>query len=163
MDHLAQILAKNDANGKPSDLLFAFRCFAMDTITTFCFAKSVNAMDEPDFAAPIVEAMDNSLPTFHLFKHFPLFRKSIFSLPPWLAIKVSPETAGLTRLQVVLGKQVKEVMANPESLKESPHPTIYNRLLDPNSYKGRPLHDATALYEEAQPMVFAGGVTVVDT
>ena len=163
MDHLLEKLAENNASGKSSDLLFGFRCFAVDTITAFCFAKSVNAMDEPDFAAPIVEAMDNSLPTFHLFKHFPPFRKLIFSLPPWLAIKASPETAGLTNLQVALGKQVKEVMANPESLKESPHPTIYNRLLDPNSYKGRPLPDATALYEEAQTMMFAGGVTVGDT
>jgi cytochrome P450 len=163
MDHLAEILAKNDRNGKSSDLLFAFRCFAMDTITTFCFAKSVNAMDEPDFTAPIVEAMDNSLPTFHLFKHFPLFRKTIFSLPPWLAIKASPETAGLTHLQVILGKQVKEVIANPASLKEAPHPTIYHQLLDPDAHKGRQIPDATALYEEAQTMMFAGGVTVGDT
>jgi cytochrome P450 len=163
MDHLATVLTKNDANGRSSDLLFAFRCFAMDTITNFCFAKSVNAMDAPNFAAPIVEAMDNSLPTFHLFKHFPLFRKTIFSLPPWLAIKASPETAGLTHLQVILGQQVKDVTANPDSLKEAPHPTIYHRLLDPNAYKGNPIPDATSLYEEAQTMMFAGGVTVGDT
>lgn len=163
MDHLAAVLAKNDANGKSSDLLFAFRCFTIDTITTFCFAKSVHAMDEPDFAAPIVEAMDHSLPTFHLFKHFPLFRKTILSLPPWLAIKASPETAGLTHLQVILGKQVKEVIANPDSLKEAPHPIIYHRLLDPDAHKGNPIPDATALYEEAQTMMFAGGVTVGDT
>jgi cytochrome P450 len=163
MDHLVAALAKNDANGKSSDLLFAFRCFAIDTITTFCFAKSVNAMDEPDFAAPIVEAMDHSLPTFHLFKHFPLFRKTIFSLPPWLAIKASPETAGLTHLQVILGKQVKDVIANPDSLKEAPHQIIYHRLLDPDAHKGNPIPDETALYEEAQTMMFAGGVTVGDT
>jgi cytochrome P450 len=163
MDHLAEILAKNDRNGKSSDLLFAFRCFTMDTVTTFCFAKSVNAMDEPDFAAPIVQAMDNSLPTFHLFKHFPPFRKTIFSLPPWLAIKASPGTAGLTRLQVILGKQAEEVMANPDSLKEAPHPTMYHRLLDADAHKGRPIPDATVLYEEAQTMTFAGGVTISDT
>jgi cytochrome P450 len=163
MDHLAEILAKNDVNGKSSDMLFAFRCFAMDNITAFCFGNSVNAMDEPDFAAPIVEAMDNSLPTFHLFKHFPPFRKTIFSLPPWLAIKASPETAGLTHLQVILGKQVQDVIADPDSLKEAPHPTIYHRLLDPDAHKGHPIPDATALYEEAQTMMFAGGVTVGDT
>jgi cytochrome P450 len=162
MDHLAEILAKNDANGKSSDLLFAFRCFTIDTITAFCFAKSVNAIDEPEFAAPIVVAMDNSLPTFHLFKHFPPFRKTILSLPPWLAIKASPETAGLTHLQVILGKQVQEVMANPDSLKDAPHPIIYHRLLDPDAHKGSPIPDATALYEEAQTMMFAGGVTVGD-
>jgi cytochrome P450 len=162
MDHLVEVLTKNDANGKSSDLLFAFRCFAVDNITAFCFATSVNAIDEPEFAAPIVTAMDVSLPTFHLFKHFPLFRKTIFSLPPWLAIRASPETAGLTHLQVVLGKQVQDVMASPESLKDAEHPTIYTRLLDPEAYKGNPMPDATALYEEAQTMMFAGGVTVGD-
>lgn len=106
--------------------------------------------------------MDNSLPTFHLFKHFPLFRKTILGLPPWLAIKASPETAGLTRLQVVLGEQVKEVTKNPEILKDTPHPTIYHRLLDPEAHKGNPIPNFTALYEEAQTMMFAGGVTVGD-
>tara|TARA_R110002060_G_scaffold17728_3_gene24563 strand:- start:639 stop:878 length:240 start_codon:yes stop_codon:yes gene_type:complete len=79
-------------------------------------------MDEPDFKAPIVEARDASLPTFHLFKHFPLFRKAIFSLPPWLAIKASPETAVLTHLQVILGKQVQDVTTNPASLQDTTHP-----------------------------------------
>lgn len=144
-------------------MLFAFRCFAIDTVTTFCFDKSVNAIDATDFKAPIVEAMDNSLPTFHLFKHFPLFRKTIFSLPPWLAIKASPETAGLTQLQVILGQQVKEVTTNPEILNHTQYPTIYQRLLDPEVHKGKSITDTTALYEEAQTMLFAGGVTVGDT
>lgn len=120
-------------------------------------------MDEPDFKAPIVEAMDASLPTFHFFKHFPLFRKTIFSLPPWLAIKASPETAGLTHLQVILGKQVQDVTNNPASLQDASHPTIYHRLLNPEFQKGASVPKATSLYEEAQTMVFAGGVTVGDT
>lgn len=163
MDHLAEVLGKNDASGHSSDMLYAFRCFAIDTVTTFCFDKSVDAIDAPEFKAPIVEAMDNSLPTFHLFKHFPFFRKTIFSLPPWLAIKASPETAGLTNLQVILGQQVREVTTNPETLKDTQYPTIYQRLLDPEAYKGNAIPNATALYEEAQTMLFAGGVTVGDT
>lgn len=162
MDHLADVLTKNNAAGKSSDLLFAFRCFAVDNITNFCFSKSVHALDEPEFAAPIVEAMDHSLPTFHVFKHFPLIRKTIFSLPPWLAIKASPKTAGLTNLQVILGEQVKAVSSNPSVLKDTKYPTIYHRLLDPEAHKGNPIPNDTALYEEAQTMMFAGGVTVGD-
>lgn len=162
MDRLTETLSKNNEQGKSADLLFAFRCFAIDTITAYCFAKSVDAINEPAWQAPIVVAMDNSLPTFHLFKHFPLIRKLIFSLPPWLAIKASPETAGLTHLQVILGEQVRDVSRHPERLASSPHTTIYHRLLDPEAHKGRPLPDATALYEEAQTMIFAGGVTVGD-
>ncbi|KFX89674.1 hypothetical protein V490_06862 [Pseudogymnoascus sp. VKM F-3557] len=163
IDHFASILAKNNANGNSSDLLLGFRCFTIDTITTFCFAQSVDAIDEPEFAAPIVEAMDNTLPAFHAFKYFPLLRKSILSIPPWLSLKISPQMAGLSRLQMLLGKQVTDVIANPDSLKDSPHPIIYSRLLDPDVQKGNPIPDATSLYEEAQSLVFAGGVTVADT
>ena len=135
----------------------------MDMVTTFCFARSVNAMDAPNFRAPIVEAMDTSNPTFVLLKHFAPFRKLLFSLPPWLAIKASPETAGLTNLQVMLGKQVDEVVINPEVLKKSPHPIIYRRLMDEEAYKGQPLPDATSLYEEAQCLMFAGGDSVANS
>ncbi|KAK9387408.1 hypothetical protein V1515DRAFT_580140 [Lipomyces mesembrius] len=38
--------------------------------TAFCFAKSIDAMDAPEFKAPIVEAMEAANPTFVLFKHF---------------------------------------------------------------------------------------------
>ncbi len=102
----------------------------MDSITAFCFAQSVDAIDAPNYAAPIIQAMEASLPTFIVFKHFPLLRNLIFSLPPWLAIKASPRTAGLTQLQVLLGKQVQEVTTNPKILKDAPHAIIYHRLLD---------------------------------
>jgi cytochrome P450 len=107
--------------------------------------------------------MEATLPTFILFKHFSLFRKTILSLPPWLAIRASPETAGLTQLNVILEKQVKEVTTNPESLKDQPHPIIYHRLLDPEAQKGHPIPNATSLYEEAQALMFGGGETVVNT
>lgn len=163
VNHLVDILSKNHVVGKSSDMLFAFRSFTVDMITAFCFAKSVDAMDEPEFAAPIVVAMDNSLPTFHLFHHFPWFRKTIFSLPPWLAIKASPETAGLTHLQVILAEQVKAVSANPSILESSAYPTIYHNLLDEKVHKSNDLFTETALLEEALTMLFAGGVTVGDT
>ena len=163
INHLAEVLAKNNARTCSSDLFFGFRCFTMDTITAFCFAQSVNAIDAPNFAAPIVEAMEAASPAFILFKHFPLYRKFVFSLPSWIAIKASPETAGLTQLQVILGNQVKEVTTNPDSLKEAPHPIIYHSLLDPRVHKGRPTPNPISLYEEAQALMFGGTDTIGNT
>jgi len=156
-------LAADGAAGKSSDLFFAFRCFTMDTITTFCFAQSVNATDAPGFKAPIIDAMEASGPAFILFKHFPAFRRLIFSLPPATAMKASPETAGLTQLQVVLRKQVNEICDNPSLLKEQPHPIIYHRLLDPETYKGREPPSRLSLYQEAQALMFGGGDSVGNT
>jgi cytochrome P450 len=156
-------LKEQNAHGESADLLFALRAFTMDMVTTFCFAKTVNAMNEPDFRAPIVEAMDVSNPTFVLLKHFPLFRKTLFSLPPWLAIKASPETAGLTNLQIILRAQVNDVVANPKMLEGAPHPIIYHRLLDKEAYKGQPVPSATSLYQEAQALMFGGGDSVANS
>ncbi|RMZ87608.1 hypothetical protein DV736_g5157, partial [Chaetothyriales sp. CBS 134916] len=163
IDHLVSKMTAQSESGKSVDMLFALRCFTIDMVTTFCFARSVDAIDAPNFQAPIVEAMHTSNPTFVLLKHFPLFRKTLFSLPPWLAIKASPETAGLTNLQVILADQVKEVITNPESLNKAPHPIIYHRLLDKEANKGQPVPDATSLREEAAALMFGGGDSAANT
>ncbi|KAJ5046622.1 uncharacterized protein L3040_003860 [Drepanopeziza brunnea f. sp. 'multigermtubi'] len=163
VDQLTELLEKNNASGKSADLLFAFRCFTVDTVQEFCFGKSVHAMEEADFRAPLVTAMDAALPTFFIFKNFPLFRKTLLSLPPWLAVRASPKTAGLIHLQEIIGKQVRDVVSDPSSLQDAPHPTIYHRLLDPGAHRGFPVPSATYLCEEALTMVFAGGLTVADS
>lgn len=135
----------------------------MDTITSFCFAKSVDALAEPDFKAPIIEAMEASLPAFVLFKHFSFIRRAVFGMPPWLSVVVSPQTAGLVRLQQLLGAQVTDVVKNPDSLKGAPHQIIYHELLNPEASKGAPLPSAGSLYEEAQALMFGGADTTGNT
>ncbi|KFY93220.1 hypothetical protein V500_03833 [Pseudogymnoascus sp. VKM F-4518 (FW-2643)] len=163
VDRLCKILAINNAAGKSSDLFFGLRCFTMDTITYFCFAKSVDALAEPDFKAPIIEAMEASLPAFVMFKHFSLIRKAVFGMPPWLSILTSPQTAGLIQLQQLLGAQVNEVVKNPDTLKDSPHRIIYHELLSTKASKGEPLPSAGSLYEEAQALMFGGADTIGNT
>jgi hypothetical protein len=163
VDRLGQILERNDAAGESSDLFFGLRCFTMDTITSFCFAKSVDALGEPDFKAPIIEAMEASLPAFVLFKHFSLIRKAVFNMPPWLSIRVSPQTAGLVQLQQILGRQVNEVVKNPDSLKDAPHPIIYHKLLDKDANKSGMVPVPGSLYEEAQALMFGGADTTGNT
>lgn len=135
----------------------------MDTITTFCFAKSVDALGEPDFKAPIIEAMEASLPAFVIFKHFSLIRKAVFNMPPWLTIRTSPQMAGLVQLQQILGRQVTEVVKNPESLNDAPHPIIYHRLLDKDANKSGTVPVPGSLYEEAQALMFGGADTTGNT
>jgi hypothetical protein len=157
------VLESTDASGKSSDLFFGLRCFTMDTITSFCFAKSVEALAEPGFKAPIIEAMEASLPAFVLFKHFSLIRRAVFGMPPWLSVIVSPQTAGLIDLQRVLGAQVNDVIKNPENLLGAPHRIIYHELLNREASKGAPLPSAGSLYEEAQALMFGGGDTTGNT
>ena len=84
----------------------------MDVITYLCFGQSLNAVNEPGFKAPLIEAMHNSTPLVPVFKHFKLIRKLIMSLPPNIAIATSPDIAGLIRMQVVSNPQFVDSVAN---------------------------------------------------
>jgi len=63
----------------------------------------MNAVDEPDFKSPLIEAMDSGLPIVTVFKHFPIVRILINSMPPNIGIAMSPDIAGLIRMQQVSG------------------------------------------------------------
>ncbi|KAG9185504.1 hypothetical protein G6011_08048 [Alternaria panax] len=59
---LCAAIEKRSKEAKSVDLFYAFRCMSVDVITTFCFGKSIHAVDEPDFKAPIVVALEAATP-----------------------------------------------------------------------------------------------------
>lgn len=73
----------------------------MDVITYLCFGQDIDAANEPDFKAPLITAMSDGAGIIIYFKHFPLFRKLITSIPPENAIKSNPQIAGMIRMQQV--------------------------------------------------------------
>ncbi|KAI8935073.1 hypothetical protein NX059_007668 [Plenodomus lindquistii] len=149
---------------KPSDLFYAFRCLSTDVITTFCFGKPIHAIDAPDFNAPIVVAMDNSLPVVVFFKYSNLIKNFIIKSPPKLSKMMSPLTAGMVDLNLLLQQQINELTANPEKLNLLPHNmTIYHRLMDPEAYRDKTIPSAGSLYEEGQALMFGGADTVGNT
>jgi hypothetical protein len=101
VNNLCAALTRQNAAGKPADLLLAFRCVTMDVITYLCFGQSGNAVDEPGFHDPLVEAMQNSTTLVPVFFHFKIIRKLIMGMPPEMAKKSAPETAGLINMQQV--------------------------------------------------------------
>ncbi|OAL04258.1 cytochrome P450 monooxygenase-like protein [Phaeosphaeriaceae sp. SRC1lsM3a] len=150
--------------GSSVDLHFAFRCMAMDMIMTLCFGKPIQAVDAPDFRAPIVLAMDASSPIFIRFKYSELYKNMIMKCPPNLSKKLSPETAGLVDLQELLRNQINDLSDDPEKLKLLPHNnTIYHRLLDADAYRDKKVPSAGSLYEEAQALMFGGADTTGNT
>lgn len=71
----------------------------MDVITFLCFGQSGNAVQAPDFRDGLIEAMHNSTALVPVFFHFKIIRKLIMGMPPELAKKSAPETAGLINMQ----------------------------------------------------------------
>lgn len=164
VDALCAAFERQSKANKPCDLFYAFRCMSMDVITYLCFGASVNAIEAPDFKAPIIEAMDASLPVFVRFKHAEWYKNMIMNCPPNISRVVSPETAGLVDLQQILKKQISNLTENPENLAHLPHQmTIYHRLLDKEAYRSNTVPSPGSLYEEAQALMFGGGDTTGNT
>ena len=145
--------------GKSSDLFLGIRCFTVDTIISFCFARSVKALEAPSFQAPIVIALETALPSRVVFKHFKFIKHIALGMPKWLARRMSPDLEGMWDLQNILRKQVKEVLSNPDSLKAEGYEIIYHRLLD----KKNGDIEEESLYEEGQALMFGGSDTVGST
>ncbi len=98
---LCAALERRSQASQSTDLFYAFRCMSIDVITTFCFGKSIHAVDEPDFKAPIVVALDASTPVAMYFKYSDLFKNFILKMPPNLSKTLSPLTAGMIDLNQV--------------------------------------------------------------
>lgn len=73
----------------------------MDVITYLCFGQDIDAVNEPDFESPLIKAMADGADIITMFKHFPLLRRLVLSIPPEQAIKSNPQIAGMIRMQQV--------------------------------------------------------------
>ncbi|RVX69702.1 hypothetical protein B0A52_06346 [Exophiala mesophila] len=157
-------LRKGMAADRPVDLFYAFRCMSIDIITYLCFGNSVDAINAPNHEAPIILAMDASLPVFVRFKHSSMYKNMIINCPPDISRVVSPATSGLVDLQQVLKKQIQDITSDPDNLKQLPHSTtIYHELLKPELYPDRSIPDPGSLYEESQALMFGGADTTGTT
>jgi len=140
--------------GKFVNIFYAYRSFALDGITSFCFGTSMNATQAPDFKAPINIAMHASMPIVPTLRHFPLLKKTIEVLPSDLVSFLQPEMRGLMEMRKSLKRQVQDILKHPEILQSAPHRTIFHELL--NEEHGHRLPSFTSLRDEALLMVFAG-------
>jgi cytochrome P450 len=132
----------------------------MDIITYLCFGSSVDAINAPGFQAPIIEAMEASLPVFIRFKHSELYKNMIMNCPPKLSKILSPPTSGLVDMQQMIRKQLRDLTQHPENIDHLPHNmTIYHQLMDKEAYRTNTVPSEISLYEETQALLFAGSDT----
>lgn len=166
VDALCDAFSDLAAKGKSADLNFAFRCMSMDVVTYLCFGKSVDAIQAPDFKAPIIVAMDEAMVTFVGFKHATWFKNMIINCPPKISRIISPGTAGLVDLQESIRASIAELGEKPVEGTTSflPHDqTIFHSLRSPEAFKSGTAPSTDSLYEEAQALLFGGGDTTGNT
>ncbi|KAI1338194.1 putative P450 monooxygenase [Xylariaceae sp. FL0016] len=162
VESLVNALIRQNSLRKSADLLLAFRSFSLDTISTYCFAKSTEATGVADFGSPVVRHMQESIPMFLVLKNVALLRNLMFSLPPRLASMLSSEAGELAGLLAGVKSQIHDFMQDPDRLEKVSHETIYHRLLDPASYPSGVRPGFRDLYDEAQLLLTAGSLTIAD-
>jgi hypothetical protein len=109
----------------------AFRSLSLEIITTYCFARSSQALDAPDFQHAILGAIDHTLPMIWIFKHFPLVQKVLLNVPECFASVLKPSTKGILEQRKMMGDQIDAIMKDPASLCGGGHETIYHHFLNP--------------------------------
>ena len=101
----------------------------MEVITTYCFAKSFEAIDFPNFQHPMIISLDSSGFMIFLMQHFPFVIPFILGIPHWLARLISPNSLEMQYFLKTLEAQIDKILANPTMLESEEHPTIYHHLL----------------------------------
>ncbi|KAF8806912.1 cytochrome P450 [Phlegmacium glaucopus] len=149
---------------KPANLDMAFRATSLEVITSYCFAKSSNALDSKDFQNEVLIAMDHTLPMIWVFKHFPLVKTLLLGVPESFASVLRPSTKGILDQRKQMGAQIDEILKDPTSLQNVDHETIYHHFLTPQPDNPRlPPITREWLLDEGLYMRFAGSDTVGNT
>ncbi|KAI0058623.1 putative cytochrome P450 [Artomyces pyxidatus] len=161
LEMFCDVLKSDHAAGKASDLSLGFKCLAMDTISSFCYGRSMSAIDAPNFHAPLVIASENCLPILAITKHSGFLVWLLRQIPPRLAVKLgSPVMDAMFHLKKVQMRQIEDILRDPSELENAPHPIIYHELLNIDAQKGRLLPSKLSLFHEAQVLLAAGTDTV---
>ncbi|KIK66849.1 hypothetical protein GYMLUDRAFT_157304 [Collybiopsis luxurians FD-317 M1] len=139
-------------------LSIAYRSLTTDVITEYCFAKSTNALSDPNFAHPITAETRNLLKRVWIQTYFPFIVRLVASIPQGLILWLFPKFTTLMDVKTSFEQQIDNYIKNPEDLVTAEHDTIYHHLLEPKDPELR--LSRTSLIHEAFILVAAGSDTV---
>ncbi|KAJ3574919.1 hypothetical protein NP233_g1441 [Leucocoprinus birnbaumii] len=142
---------------RPANLHLALHSTTMEIITSYCHANPFRALDAPDFKHPALVAILSTGGVFYLMQHFPFLTPLVFGLPEWLK---TPEMIAVDDIFKKIAAQIDGLLANPSSLGEVEHETIYHHLL--STENGRQPPSRQSLIDEGSVLVAAGSDTVAN-
>ncbi|KAH9479251.1 Cytochrome P450 monooxygenase [Psilocybe cubensis] len=164
IDLLVSRLLEYTPRKQSANLDLAFRATSLEVITSYCFARSSNALDSRNFQNEILSAIDQTLPMIWVFKHFPLVKRILLGVPECFASVLKPSTTGILEQRRQMGSQIDQILKDPTSLHSADHETIYHHFITPQPDNERmpPVH-RDWLLDEGLYLRFAGSDTVGNT
>ncbi|KAJ7230980.1 cytochrome P450 [Mycena haematopus] len=152
-----RILSYED--GLACNMFMAFRSATLDIITSYCFAKSFDTLDDPGFQHPMLRAILSGVSIIWTFKYFPSLYFIADHMPGWLMRRISPVSKGYTDLFAFLSRYIDRILADPSTLDAADHETIYHHLINPNVEKHN-IPSKKSLLDESLTLLGAGSETV---
>lgn len=134
-------------HGEPVNLFRGFHALAMDIVTAYSYAHSLDGLTAPGFDHPIIRAVKGAVPMLTATQFLP-FLHLIHRLPAWLNTMMNPDLGGAAHLRTFLGEQVDGILNNPDGLNSVEHETIYHHLISPELVKKGEPPSKKALVEE---------------
>ncbi|EKM57594.1 uncharacterized protein PHACADRAFT_206486 [Phanerochaete carnosa HHB-10118-sp] len=129
VDEMCANIDDHILNKRPVHFRRAFRCCTLDSICSLCFGQTTNALSAPEFRSPVEYVLGTTAPIRRLAKHIPFLMTFLRSLPSSLLRYLQPYSEGYLKVVKMLGTQIREIFANPQSLANSDHSTIYHEFV----------------------------------
>ena len=144
--------------GRPINLMHAWTAMTGDVVTEYCFPKSYQLLDRPDFAPDYYNIWVSILGNSHVLKQFPWIFPLMLSFPVWFVSRALPDLAVTYKWQAEWVKQVQAIKSGADdSEKRGGKPSIFETLLDSDL---PPIDKSVSrLTEDAQTLVGAGSIT----
>ncbi|KAF5350662.1 hypothetical protein D9756_008526 [Leucocoprinus leucothites] len=142
---------------RPANLYLALTSTTMEIVTSLCLTSPLNALDYLDFRHPALITFLSSAGVYFFLQHFSFVIPLAFHLPEWVQ---SSEMLAVGQLFKDIEKRVDHFLANPSSLNQSKHRTIFHALIGQKS--GRRIPSKRSILDEASAMTATGSDAVAN-
>ena len=100
-DKLCNLVAKKFSQGESVDLHHGFRAVSVDVITEYAFNNCYDLLDRPDLGLDFFAMVQGIGPMMWVFFQWPTLQKILLSIPPNIAMRMSPPLKQVLSLQAV--------------------------------------------------------------
>jgi len=134
-DRLLQRIEADSARGEATFIGTGFRAISIDVITEYAFGpgRCWDFLERKDFGGWFSELGRAIAPMVYVLQIFPILRKPMQEMPPWLARKLSPIVVGLLDIMDLVKKDVEHVVGDIHAGVHPEKPTIFHTVLNPDA------------------------------
>ncbi|KAI9873944.1 MAG: hypothetical protein M1830_010370 [Pleopsidium flavum] len=166
VSNFLNILKDAASENKVIDLSLGYRCLTADVVMNYCYQKTFGALDAPDFAFPLIVALEEALPagqwTIYFSTIFGFINRITEILPSMVIEKFAPPVAANQWMLLQCRNRILSLQESSRSSHGS-FPTIFDTTLSPDPAKGQYTPSVHELTADAFLMFAAGTDTTANT